>query len=355
MPPSEISGTPLFASASATVATADARDDARGADRAGPDADLDRVDPGVDQRLRRLCRDDVAGNQLQLRMGRADPLDGRDHAARVAVRGVDDDDIDARLRERSDAVQRVRRGADSRTDPEAPVLVLAGTREVARLLDVLDGDHAAQPPPGVHHQHLLDPVAMQEQQHFLARRVLAHRDELLARSHDLRHRQVELLLEADVAVRDDADDLVAVGRDRQARNALGARESDDFADRRVGPHGDRVLDDSALVFLHAPDLACLVGGGHALVDDADAAFLGDGDRKPCLGDGVHRRGHERQVEPDAAGQARREVDLARKHVRVRGYEQDVVEGECFLDDAHGRLFRGGPNEAAHCTTHQGRL
>ena len=27
-------------------------------------------------------------------------------------------------------------------------------------------------------------------------------------------------------------------------------------------------------------------------------------------------------------------------VRVGGYEQDVVEGECFLDDAHRRVSRG---------------
>ena len=70
------------------------------------------------------------------------------------------------------------------------------------------------------------------------------------------------------------------------------------------------------------------------------AFLGDGDREAGLGDRVHRRGHERQVEADAAGQARRQVDLARQHVRVRGDEQDVVEGECFLDDAHVRHSPG---------------
>ena len=35
-----------------------------------------------------------------------------------------------------------------------------------------------------------------------------------------------------------------------------------------------------------------------LVDDADAAFLRDGDREARLGDGVHRRGNERDVELD---------------------------------------------------------
>ncbi len=133
--------------------------------------------------------------------------------------------------------------------------------------------------------------------------------------------------------------LPSVGH-RQARDAPGAGQGDDLADRRVRAHGDRVLDDAALVLLDAPDLARLVGGGHVLVDDAEPAFLGDGDREAGLGDRVHRRGHERQVEADAAGEARRQVDLAGQHVRVRRDEQDVVEGECFLDDAHFRHTPG---------------
>src|SRR2546429_731342 len=38
-----------------------------------------------------------------------------------------------------------------------------------------------------------------------------------------------------------------------------------------------VADDSALELLHPPDLARLRHDAHALVDHADAAFLGDGD------------------------------------------------------------------------------
>ena len=46
---------------------ADAGDDARGADRAGADADLDRVDAEVDQRLGRFAGRDVAGDQVDVR------------------------------------------------------------------------------------------------------------------------------------------------------------------------------------------------------------------------------------------------------------------------------------------------
>ncbi len=48
------------------------------------------------------------------------------HALRVAVRGVDDDDVDAGLDQRCDALVGVGARADRRADAQAPALVLAG-------------------------------------------------------------------------------------------------------------------------------------------------------------------------------------------------------------------------------------
>ena len=50
---------------------------------------------------------------------------------------------------------------------------------------------------------------------------------------------------------------------------------------------------------------------HVLVDDAEAAFLRDRDREARFGDRVHRRGQQRDVERDGAGEAGREGDVAR--------------------------------------------
>ena len=214
---------------------------------------------------------------------------------RMAVRGVHDDDDRHQHRPARDALGCVGRRADRGANSQSAVLVLAGAREVARLLDVLHGDHAAQPPIAVDNQHLLDAMPVQQLQNLCARRVFPHGHELFAWGHDFRYRQVELLLEADVAVSDDSDDLVAVRRDRKARDSLRTRERDDIADRGVGTYGDRVLDDAALVLLDASHLARLVGRGHVLVDDADAAFLRDRDRESRLGDGVHGRGNKWNV------------------------------------------------------------
>ena len=70
MPPSAMIGTPLPLTPLAALVDrrdlrhADAGDDPRRADRPGPDADLDRVGPGLDQGLRPFGGGDVAGDHV---------------------------------------------------------------------------------------------------------------------------------------------------------------------------------------------------------------------------------------------------------------------------------------------------
>ena len=76
---------------------ADAGDDARGADRAGADAHLDRVGARVDQRLGAVARRHVAGHHLHGVRLQLDAADLIEHELRMAVRGVDHDQIGARI------------------------------------------------------------------------------------------------------------------------------------------------------------------------------------------------------------------------------------------------------------------
>ena len=80
----------------------------------------------------------------------------------MAVRGIDDDKIDARLDQPPGAVEALvadgRRGGDA----QAALLVLAGVRIGDRLLDVLDRDQADAAVLVVDHQQLLDAVLVQE-------------------------------------------------------------------------------------------------------------------------------------------------------------------------------------------------
>src|SRR3954447_495606 len=100
---------------------ADTGDDARRTDRPRTDAGLDSVDADVDQGLRRLARRDVAGDELHVERI-ADAPHGLDHAARVAVGGVDDQDVDGLVDERLRPPQRIGGDADGSRHPQPALL-----------------------------------------------------------------------------------------------------------------------------------------------------------------------------------------------------------------------------------------
>src|SRR2546430_1614807 len=75
-------------------------------------------------------------------------------------------------------------------------LGLAGARKPGGLLEVLHGYHAAQLVLPVPHQGLLDTVLVQQRQHLVLGRVLAHRDQVFLGRHDRGDGSLELLLEA---------------------------------------------------------------------------------------------------------------------------------------------------------------
>ena len=78
------------------------------------------------------------------------------------------------------------------------------------------------------------------------------------------------------------------------------------------------------------------------MDDPDAAVAGERDREPRLGDRVHRRRDDRDLERDRPRQARRRAHVVRQHGRLGGQEQDVVEGEAFAAELRPRTRAPAP-------------
>ena len=147
-------------------------------------------------------------------------------------------------------------------------------------------------------------------------------------------------LETQIAVGHDSDELRSVDH-RHSGDVVLARELDHLADARPRRYSDGVGDDAALVFLDGANLPRLLLRGHVLVDNADSAGLRDADCEPCLGDRVHRRRHERNVQADFAGQPRGQLGVAGEHLGVSGYQEDVVERERLLHLEHRmRLLAG---------------
>jgi hypothetical protein len=118
--------------------------------------------------------------------------------------------------------------------------------------------------------------------------------------------------------------------------AHGTRQVDHLPYAHVGGDGDRVAHNAALVFLDRVDLPRLLLDVHVLVDYADAAFLGERNRKPRFGYRVHRGRQDRDIQRDFGRQPRTEIDFARQHLRIAGLQKNIVERQGFLGDAHGQ-------------------
>src|SRR4051812_15623656 len=151
--------------------------DPRCADRTWAYANLHRVGSGVDQRLRRLGRRNVAGNDLDVEFG-LDAPDHLRHRGRMPVRGIDDENVDAGIDERAGALPGIVAHAHGGTHAQATLLILCRFRELDPLLDVLHRDQPRQPSLGVDDRKLLDLVAVQDCLRLGERRSLGRGDEV---------------------------------------------------------------------------------------------------------------------------------------------------------------------------------
>ena len=309
---------------------ADAGDHARCADGARADADLHAVGARLDQRARAFARRDVAGDKLQLGVRLLDLADRFDDAVVVAVRGVEHDDVDLRLDERCNAVEHVGRRADRRAAEQAAAGVARGIRVLHGFLDVLDRDEALEVAGFIDDRQLFDAVPAQDLLRVLQRGADRRGDEVFLR-HDVGDLLVEVGVghEAQVAVRDDADEL-AILADRHAGDLVAAHQVVGLAHRVLRREVERVDDDAVFRALDHIDEVCLALDRHILVDDADTALTRDRDGHLRLGDGIHRRRHDRGIEPDLSGELRGNIHLCGQHVRFCGDQQNIVKGQPSL-------------------------
>ena len=271
MPPSAMTGTPWRIAASAHSKTAVICGTPTPATtrvvqiEPGPIPHLDRVRARVDQRLRRLGGRDVAGDHLDVPLG-LDTPHHLDDGQRVAVGGVDDEHVDLGGDERARALERVRADADRGSDPEPALLVLRRERELDPLLDVLDGDQAAEAPVRVDDRELLDLVPVQDLVRLLERRPDRRSDEV-ARGHQRGNGLARVRLEAEVAVRQDPDEHAGLVGDRHARDAVARHQLERVRDEVVRAQRHGLDDHPRLGALDLVDLGDLVGDREVAVQD----------------------------------------------------------------------------------------
>ncbi len=243
--------------------------------------------------------------------------------------GVDDYDIHSGGDQGVDTLHPVIADSDGGADAQAAEVVLAGVGILAYLFDVLDGDQTLELALIVDHKQLFDAVPVQVLLGLLEGCSRRNRHQLIL-GHDVGNRLLEPGFETQIPVGENAHQFARLG-DRHAGDAVFLHQGEGFVDLLVRIHGDRVDDHAAFALFDLVDLQGLIGRGHVLVNNPDAAFTRHADRRPRLGDGIHRRRKKRDVQRDFRGQPGGKVNVLGQDGGSGGQQEDIIEGQTFGD------------------------
>src|SRR5690349_4792259 len=338
----DVAGAPHGIDDRGDLRDADARHDARRTDGARTDPDLHRIDAALDERARARFGGDVARDELGVRKGVAQAGHRVEDPLAMAMRRVHDDDVAPGIDQRLRAGAGIGCPAHGSRDAQPAMLVLVGVGVLPAFEDVLDGDQALEEALLIDDRQLFDAVFRENALGFIERCADRRRDQLLL-GHDVPNRPVELPLELEIAIGDDADQLAGAVDDRHAGNLEAHHQLLRFAQRAVGAERDRVHDHPRFATLYAVYLGRLAVDRHVLVDHADPTQPRHADRHLGFGDGVHGSGDDRNVERNLAREAAGDGHATGMHRRVTGHEQDVVksEGDVGSEGSHGGSYWGG--------------
>jgi hypothetical protein len=162
-------------------------------------------------------------------------------------------------------------------------------------------------------QDLFDPVPVKQVQNLVLAGVFLHGDEIVFAGHDIAHGVAQALLKAQVAAGDNSHEFIAIDNGDPG-NIVPVSEVKHFANTRIGPDGNWVLDNACLEFLDDLHLFSLLFKRHIFVHHADTAILRHGDCQPRFCDRIHCCRYQWSVQVDFPGQACFQVDVSRQNL-----------------------------------------
>jgi hypothetical protein len=112
-----------------------------------------------------------------------------------------------------------------------------------------------------------------------------------------------------------------------------------IADELAGRDLDRFLNQTVNVIFDAADLGKLLALRHVVMDEAEPAVGRHGNGHARFGHGVHVGRNDRDVEAQIFRELRVELRVARKNLRIKRRQRDVVEGQGELVVRGEKLIR----------------
>ncbi len=249
------------------------------------------------------------------------------HALAVSVRRIHHQHVHFSRHQLLGALQEVGAGPHRRAHAQSSLRIFRRVRILQLFLNILDRDQALERVLIVHHQKFLHAVMMQNLLGLFERGAHRNRDEILL-GHHVGDRKIVARFESQIAIGQDSDQPAVLGH-RHAGDAVAFHQRERVGNLELGLDGDGVDNHSAFTALHAVHFFGLALDGHVAMNDADAALLRQGDGEVRLGDRVHGRADDRDIDRDMPGQAGARIGFGRQDVAASRLEKYVVEGETF--------------------------
>ena len=263
-------------------------------DGARSDTDLYAVGAGLDEGLGRLTGRDITRDDLKIRELLLQHADALQNVCTMAMCRVENDDVYMCVDELLCTLDDIGCDTECSTAEESALYILRRVRILHLLLDILDGDETLQITLIIDDRELLYLRTCEDLLRFLEGGTLLRRYEVLAR-HALADLLRVVLLENEVTVRDDTDELLALG-DWHAGDAELRHEIIGILQGVICGQEERIGDDTILRALYHVDFLCLLLDRHILVDDTDTTAARHGDRHLMLCNGIHTCRNEWNVE-----------------------------------------------------------
>ena len=267
-----------------------ARDNARGANRAWPNANFYRISARINQRFCAIASGNIAGNHRNLIGDAFDPCHLFQHSGGMAVGSINHHTINPRIHQMFGALKALIANACCGANAQAPFRVFASIG-VARCLFHILHRHKPNTTPGfINHHQLFNAVLMEQPPRFILAHTFTH-------THNLaRHQLIDWLArvigKAHIAIGENANEAPRLTRRRwldngNARDGVIAHNTECFLKRSIRRDGDGVHHHAALKAFDAAHIFRLLGGCEIAMDNAHTAFLRHGNRHARLSHRVH--------------------------------------------------------------------